>query len=54
MLYASFLLVLLVLGILFYALSTNAKIVELARLTFACAMLAVCLQFGARMVSLLR
>ncbi len=54
MLYASILIILLVLAILTYALASNPKVAELGRLAFACSLLAICLQLGTRMVALLR
>lgn len=38
------LLVLAVIGLLVYALSSNGKVAEIGRLTFACALLALCFE----------
>ena len=54
MLYASVLLIILIIGLLLYALATNPKVQELGRLAYACSLLAICLQLGGRMLSLLR
>lgn len=54
MIYASLVVLLLIAGLLVYALASNPKTVELGRLTFACAMLAICFHAGVRAVALLR
>jgi hypothetical protein len=48
------LVVLCVISILVYALSSNAKVVELARITFAVTLLALCFHAGPGVVHSLR
>ena len=38
------LVLIMIVGLLIYALSTNGKVAEIGRLTFACALLAICLE----------
>lgn len=47
-------LLVLVVGLVVYALSTNAKVQELGRISFACGLLAFLLTTGERVVSALR
>ena len=48
------LVVLCILGLLVYVLASNAKASEIGRLTFACALLALCLGAGPEVVRHLR
>jgi Na+/phosphate symporter len=54
MLIASILLVLIILGLLFYALATNPKIQQLGLVTYGCALLAVCMHLSNRLVTLIK
>lgn len=54
MLYASILIVLFIIAMLTYALTTNGKIANMALVAFGCSLLAICFQLGGKMVSLLR
>lgn len=54
MLYASILLIILVIGVLIYALASNVKVAELGKIMFFCALLAFCLGVGNHVVTLIR
>lgn len=54
MLAISILLLILIIGVLVYALASNPKVQELGRLAYACSLLAICFQLGTKLVALIR